>query len=191
MKMFSPRAGMPTVIAATVVVLLSLATAPSIYNFNMKVGAGNSCMELIEASGYQNVSDIPEPLMEKIKQKGMSDGIKRGTLMLLGQHFPISILILLTVGLISKSTTREFKRVLCICFFVASLTGIFFLSLALYPTVRGTSFPELIISCFLIYLVIAAFMWTAIGIGYLINRNSQSVNREVKEQIEPAGLSKN
>lgn len=180
MKMFSPRAGMPTVVVATVVVLLSLVTAPGIYNFSMKAGTGNSFMELIEASGYQSVSGIPKPLMEKMKQKAMSDGIKRGILMLLGQHFPISILILLTVGLISKSTTRKFKRVLRVCFFVTSLTGILFLSLALRYR-AGTSFLELIISCFLIYLVIDVFMWTSIGIGYLINRYSQSVNREVKE----------
>jgi len=180
LKMFSPRAGIPTIIAVTVVVLLSLVTAPGIYSFNMKAGAGNSIFQLIKASGYQNISDIPQPLMEQMKQKGMSDGINHGIFMLLGQHFPVSILILITIGLIAKSTTREFKRILRVCFFITSLTGIFFLSLAVSTSSRwqGTTFPEIFGSCFLIYLVIAAFMWTAIGIGFLINnRDSKSVNR--------------
>jgi len=164
--MFSPRVGVPTVVAITVVLLLSLISAPNIYSFNKKVGGGQAAFDL--CAGYQSWTDISQPQREQIKQLAIHAGTKHGVLMLLGQHLPITLLILLTVCIVSKSTSNEFKRFLRQCFLVTSLIGMFFLSLALSRSGQGGSFAECLGISFVIYLVVAMLLWSVIGIGVLI-----------------------
>lgn len=175
MKMFSPKIGTPTVVAITVVMLLSLISVSNTYSFNKKVGGGQAAFEL--CAGYQSWADIPQLQQEQIRQLAIQAGAEYALLMLLGQHLPMSLLILFTVCIISKSASNEFKRFLRLCFLSTSLIGMFFLSLALSRTGQGGSFFNSLGTSFVVYLTVSILLWSAIGIGVLI-RGKCGENRE-------------
>jgi len=167
MKMFSPRIGTPTVVAITVVVLLSLISIPGVYSFNYHAARGQRVMELLEE--YQvSWADLPLPQREGIRQLATQAGKKYSVLMLLGQYLPISLLIILAVCMISKSASIEFRRFSRKCFFAISVIGMFFLSLAHSSYGVGDSFAESFGISLFFYLVVGACLWGVIGIGVLI-----------------------
>ena len=172
MKMFAPRAGIPTIVAATIVILLSLVRLPASFNWFKMRGAGHSYMELDElAGGYPGVDRIPPAQMEQMRQRALQDGTKCGILMVLAELACV-VLLLIAIGLISKSTARQFKRALRLCFPVTWLLGLFFLSLGV--SYWGYPFPYSLGPCLVVYILIAALLWILIGIAVLIRGKQQT-----------------
>ncbi len=190
MNMFSPRPGTPTIIALTTATLLSLLTAPGFYTFSKKAGGGHKAATLydgLQSAGYQRWSDIPDVQRGQIRQTAIRAGTNYAILMLLGQHVPISLLILFTICIMSQSTTSDFKRFSRNGFLVVSLVGVFFLSVALSYHGEGNSFGGSIGVSAVIYSVIAILLWATIGTGALIARAScrQFVDQSRTPQPKP------
>jgi len=168
MKLFSPRISTPTVVAISLVMLMSLISMPGIYGFNKAAGGGHTIGTL--CAGYQSWTDIPRSQQERIRQLATQAGTKHAVLMLLGQHIPVSLLLILTVCIISQSASNEFKRSLRQCFLLISLIGMFFLSLALTSSGQEDSFAQSFGVSFLLYLVVAVLLWSVIGIAGLMKK---------------------
>ncbi len=163
MKMLTASVGAPTIVAVVVVLLLSLISLPGTFSHYRRAGTGYTYRDL-RVRGL-----VHEQASEPAKQEGMKCAI----LMLLGQHIPISLLVLIAVGLLSKSTTLEFKRALRRLYIVTSGAAIFFFSLGVtYWT--ANAFPSSLGPALIIYTAISCVLWSTIGIGVAI-RGKQRV----------------
>jgi hypothetical protein len=121
-------------------------------------GAGHSYANLREG-GFSH---------EQAREAAKQEGIKSGILMLLGQHIPITFLVLIALGLISNSTTLEFKRALRVLYVVTTGVGTFFLSLGSTYWGQANPFPSSLGPALIIYALISAVLWAIIGIGVAI-----------------------
>ena len=143
LKWFVPGIGAPTVVAGVVVLLLSFILLPRTFTYNYNVAVGHSyALSLDAGMGRQQA-----------RERAMQDGMKCAVLMVFGQHVPVTLLVLVTVGLVSKSTTSAFKRVLRVSYLAISLTGAFLLALGVSYWGVAVPFPYSIGPCLLIYLV--------------------------------------
>lgn len=166
MVMLTRKVGAPTIVAAVIVTLGSLVTLPGFFRHFRMAGTGHSYAELV--MGYESVQNIPAGVHEQARERAIQDGMKCAILMVVGQHLPITILVLIAVGLISRSTTAEFKRALRVLYIVVSLVGIFFLSLGTSYLGIGLPFPSSLGQSLVIYVGLSVILWIIIGIGVLI-----------------------
>lgn len=166
MRIFTNKVGAPTIVSITIVILLSFIMLPGVFDFSRKAGMGNSFYESVR--GYGDVQNIPVEIFQKAKERAMQDGMKHGVFMVLGQHIPATVLILITIGLISKSTTVEFKRMIRKLYIVTCVIGIFFLSLGASYSGQGLPFPSSLGPSTVIYIGVSVVLWTIIGTSFLI-----------------------
>jgi len=164
MKMFKDKIGVPTISALAIVIVVSIIIIPGAINFSRKVGTGHSYAEQVEV--YGSLQNIPPQHEKQIRNKAMLDGLKYALLTAFGQHIPFTILILISVGVVSNSTTQEFKRLLRWVYFLVCLLGTIFLSIST-SWYQNLYFPVALGSSVMIYAALSVLLWTFIGVSLL------------------------
>lgn len=159
------KTGTPTIVAWVVVIVLSMVFLPNIYNQYNLAATGHAYAELIGAG----VSD--SAAVARAKEAGS----KSGTLMVLGQHLPFTLLLLIAIGLISKTTSADFKSKLKVSFFIVVLVGSVFLAIGSSYWGNAPEFSEAIGPAIGIYAMASAILWTIIGIGVAIRGKPQAL----------------
>lgn len=180
MKIFTNKAGVPTIVISVIVLLFGLISLPRGYNFYRTVGTGHSYREL-RASGAAH---------DQSRVRSGQDGIHCGILMVFGQNIPITMLIIIAVGLISKTTTIQFKRMLRIFYLVVAGFGVIFFSFGSSYWGQALPFPSSLGPALVIYVAISAVLWAIIGIGVLI-RGKQTPKDDDAEKGGAAKISDN
>jgi len=157
MKLFTDKAGTPTVIFLTIVLLLSAISLPYIFSEYRYQAIGQAYMKLIKTGMGQ----------ETARQMALPEGPRVAAIMMLGQHIPITIFLITVIGLIAKSTSSDFKRRLRILYLVTFIFGVPILAYG-FTFLQDNPYPVTLISALIIYTIIAAVLWTIIGIGIAI-----------------------
>jgi hypothetical protein len=164
--MFTNKVGLPTILVTSIVLLFSLSSLPGFYRYFRTQGIGQSYRELTD----MGVSHA------QARERAMQDGTKSGILMILGQEIPLTMLVLVAIGLISKSTTIQFKRALRVLYPSIAAAGVFFLSLGVTYW-RPFAFPFSLAPSLMLYVALSVVLWGIIGIGVLI-RGRQHLRRK-------------
>ncbi len=167
MKLFAGRAGIPTVIAAVLVLGLSA------YSFRSHFLQWRNA-----AIGYEYASLRKNGMPpEQAAVASVAEGERASMLMMFGNHIPLTLLLLIAIGLISKSTSIEFKKSLRLLYFFVCAGGIVSLGLA-SPLCGMVSGDEpAFVSAALVYAAFSGVLWIIIGIGVLL-RGRQAPHRE-------------
>lgn len=157
MKIFTDKAGTPTVIFLTIVLLISAISLPYIFSEYRFWAIGEAYIKLIKTGIEQ----------ETARQMALQEGPRVGAIMILGQHIPITIFLITLIGLISRSTSADFRRSLRILYLVTFIVSVPILAYGL-TFLQDNPYPVTLISALIIYTLIAAVLWAIIGIGIAI-----------------------
>jgi len=180
MSMFSPRAETRTVVAITAVTLLSLISAPRFYNFHRHAARGRAFCQLL---GNRDWAKTPSYEQERIIRLATQTGTEGGLLMLLGTYCPISLLVLVSVCLISRSASDGFRRFLRWSFLIVSVLGALFLSLAVSRCGGNSSFVESFTIASVFYLIADLVLWSVIAV---LSRNREGKRCEAEGSLSSA-----
>ena len=166
MKVFSGKAGTPTIIIALTILALSAVFFTGSANRYRQIGIGKLYSELA-TSGLSN-EEASKIALQKEREITAYYAI--------GLHVPLTLLLLIAVGLISKSTTQEFKGRIRFIYLVIAAAGIYLYSkgLELWGHGEGSIFPNSLLPSFVIYFAISALIWAAIGIGLFVRRKQKA-----------------
>jgi hypothetical protein len=179
MRIYNDKVSFLTVVCLVVVISGSAVMMPLAINFWYKLAKGHSLSEQLKTvdktpPGNGIFSDILREALEeqdeRINLKANRAGITYASLMILGVHLPATALLLVGVGLLSMSITRECKLLLKKIYWVVCVIGISFFALAIPYSGQGSYFPDSMASAVLIYTTASAIFWVAIGIGVLIRK---------------------
>lgn len=166
-KKRSNQIGTPTIVCAVLVIFISFTIINGSFSFHRNVGRGHSFNKLMD-SGMSRKQAV------KLAEQ---DGLLASVFMIFGLNVPITLLILIVIGLISKTIGIKLKRKLRLMYLIISLIGAFVYSFGI-PYYQNSSFPLTFVTSLFMYFIISILLWTIIGIGILI-RGKQNI--EVKQ----------
>jgi len=174
MPLFTSRLGIATIITAVIVLAISLFTAPGVYNHYRIVTSGLTYDQLLRGGAS----------IAQAKELALATGIRSALLMILGQHIPMTIFLLVAVGLVSKSTTAELRRKLRTLYIVVSVIGIPVFALGSSYWAQGNQqfIVQLLIAA-AIYLAFSAIVWLLIGIGVAVRGKDKAANAHASDII--------
>lgn len=179
-----PSNGLPSIpkSVAAIVIILAIVTLPGYYDFFYQVGTGRALRESL-ASQDLPLGSLSAIEMDIYREGAKVEGRKCALLMTLGQHIPIAVLSLLTVGLLANRECPFRRRRLWIAF--AATWGLGMLSLSLGAQYWGPApqFPNSLAPSLVIYLVGGVAFGMVIGLGRLI----QSHRKEVGDETDSVG----
>ena len=163
------KSGIVSLILAIVFGVLAVVTLPGFFSYFYRAGAGHAMRDIIESENLQwdsmsNAERVP------YLARGKSEGLKCAFLMILGEHIPLYLLAIITIGLIRRSKSRRFRNFLRLAFFGVWILGMLFLSLGIGYWGQAPEFPESISHVIIIYLALLVFFGTILGIGKLIQK---------------------
>lgn len=175
------KSGIASLILAIIFGVIAIVTLPGLFSYFYRAGAGHAMRDIIESENLQwdsmsNAERVP------YLARGKSEGLKCAFLMTLGEHVPLYLLAIITIGLITRSKSRRFRVFLRFAFFSVWVLGMLFLSLGIGYWGQATEFPESLSYVILIYLALLVFFGTILGIGKLIQRLVR------KEVDQPTGV---
>ncbi|MBU0687607.1 MAG: hypothetical protein KKB81_07165 [Candidatus Margulisbacteria bacterium] len=150
-----------SIIFIVLTILFFLITLPGATNLWYRQGAGHSFMDQIEAG-------IDEAIA---RPKAFADGYKYAILMVAGFPFPLMLLILITIGIISRVGSKTFQVRLKIAFPIVCLMGTICLGYAQnMVSWQQTGLSDKLGSAFIIWLIFAAIAGLFILIANIIRR---------------------
>lgn len=165
------RPSLATRIILIVVLLAFLVTTPGFVRYWYLQGMGRAVLNEWRVRRPVGPDDVIEGQLAQIRATARPEGVKLALLMLAGQHVPVYLLILITVGILARSTSAKFKRCLIISYAPVCLAGLLWLSfgLAKYGVV-ASSFREAFGPALIIWIAIAASFGFIIGLVKVLRR---------------------
>ncbi len=172
------KSGRIGLIVAIVFVVLAIATLPGFFYRNYQLGTGHAYREVITSENIteQKFNSLTEKHWNSYRAAAKAEGLKCAFIMVLGQHIPLFIFILITVGLFTRSISRKFRTFLHKAFFANWIVGMLFLSFGIGYW-QSIKFPESLGPAFIIYSVVVAFFGTVIGIAKLCRRRGSKPSK--------------
>lgn len=183
-KKTAKRSGSLSIVLVIVFSVLAVIMLPGSFIRSYQLGAGFAYMKILESKDMP-VDRMPQAEHAHYKAQCLTEGYKCALLMTLGMTLPCYLLILITVGLLTRSISRGFRVFLRFAFLVVWIMGMFFLSLSFRYYGQSLTFPKSLGPAFLIYLVVVTFFGIILGIGKLVQRGSR---KQVDESQKLSGI---
>lgn len=172
----SGKQGKASLVLMIIFILLAIITLPGFLNYWYRAAVGNSIYNQVTMFAQVNpnfdidiMNDLNHPLREQIGNRAKQEGLRCAMFMLAGLHNPFFLLILFTIGILSRSTNPKFRTLLKLAFPLVCLSAGLFLSFGTTYWGTATPFPESLGPAFLIWLAIAGFFCILIGLPKLIS----------------------
>ncbi len=167
-----------SLILTVIFVVLAVITLPGFFSYFYRAGVGQALFEIVQSENVQwdTLSDAERAAYGA---RSEAEGLKCAVLMILGEHIPFLLLILITIALLTRSISRGFRRFLRLAFFGVWILGLLFLSFGVGYWGQAPQFPESLSCVLLIYLVVLGLFGMILGIGKLIQATSR------KQAVEP------
>ena len=166
------------------IMVFALATLPGFCKRAYERGAGAAFVNIIKSENLQwdQMSDTERaPYIAQAKRSGFQLSIY----MLLGQHIPFYLFIVIIIGQLSRPTSRSLRVFIWISFLLIWLVGLFFLSLfsRQWNNYWGNEpYSVSLGGALIIYIVAAIFFGIIIGMGRLL----QNLLR--KRTVQPSSI---
>lgn len=163
------KSGIVSLILAIIFVVLAVIILPGFFSYFYRAGLGHAFGEIVRSENLQwdTMSDAErEPYGARVR----AEGLKCAVLMLLGEHIPFYLFVLITIGLLTRSISHGFRVFLRFGFFTVWILGMLFLSFGVGYFGIGPQFPESLGPAFGIYLAVVIFFGIILGIGKQIQR---------------------
>ncbi|MBW8040914.1 MAG: hypothetical protein FVQ85_13040 [Planctomycetes bacterium] len=164
------KSGMVSLIFVIIFVVLAVITLPGLFSYFYRAGVGHAFFEIVQSENleWDTMSDAERaPYSARAK----AEGLKCAVLMVLGQHIPFCLLVLIIIGLLNRFISHGFRCFLRFGFFAVWILGMLFLSFGVGYWGQATPFPESLGPAFFIYLIVAALLGIILGIGRLCRRS--------------------
>ena len=166
------KSGRISLIVAAVFVVLGVITLPCYFLYFYRAGTGHAFGKIYMADGlrWDSMDDAARAPYIACAE---AEGLKCALLMTAGQHIPFFLLILLTIGLLTRSVSGTFRILLRFSFFGVWFLGVLFLSLGIGYWGEAIAFPESLGPAFILYLVVVMSFGAIIGIVKLCRRTGR------------------
>ena len=160
--------------------LLAIITLPGFFNYFYRLGAGHAFIEMMDKNKLDWNSLMQE---ERKPYQDYSDnqGFKCAVFMTIGQHVPMYLFIIITIGLLNRSITNRLRVFLRFAFWGVWLVGATFLAIGSGYWGQAIQFPKSVLPAVLIYLIVAIFCGIILGISKLIQKSkgAKSYSRHI------------
>jgi len=158
----SVKSGRIALIIAAVFVVIGVITLPGVFKYWWRAGGGHAFGEMSMAE------DLRWDSMDKAARapyitRADAEGLKCALLMVAGEHIPLFFFILITIGLLTRSVSGTFRRLLRLSFFCVWFLGMLFLSLGIGYWGEAIAFPKSLGPAFILYLLVVMFFGVIIG----------------------------
>lgn len=160
-------------IALLLIGLLTVVTLPGFYSYFYRAGAGHAFSNIME-SRQLPWGDMTTMDRAPFQEQAFAAGRKCALFMTLGEHLPLFLLLLITVGLLNRSIVGQIRARLWIAFWCVWGIGMFFLALGSGFWGPAIPFPRSILPAFIIYFFAAIFYGIVLGVGNLVQKKSQN-----------------
>lgn len=167
----SIKSGRISLILAAVFGVLGVITLPGFFRYWQEAGAGHAFGQMYMAEGLR-WNSMDEASRAPYLAHSEAEGLKCALLMIAGQHIPLFLFILITVGLLTPSVLGKLRILLYFSFFAIWLLGVLFLSLGIGYWGQAIPFPESLGPAFILYLLVVTFFGTVLGIVKLCRQRA-------------------
>ena len=171
-KAMAKKSGIVSLVLVIIFGVIAVITLPGFFSYFYRAGAGHAFLKIYnsEQIAWDSMSDAERT---PYRASAKAEGFKCALLMTFGQHIPLYLFVLITIGLLTRSISRGFRVFLRFSFFCVWIFGILFLSLGMGYWGQANPFPDSLGPAFLIYLVAVLLFGIILGIGKLIQRTSR------------------
>lgn len=161
----SGKRGRASLVLMVIFIVLATITLPGFLHYWYRAGAGHYIREQLKDVNIDGLSDAEHMA---VRRSAQLEGIQCALLMLAGQHIPFFLLILITIGILSRTTRPKFRTSLKLAFPLVCLSAVIFLSFGTTYWGMAAPFPESLGPATFIWLLIAVFFGLIIGLFKLI-----------------------
>jgi len=168
----SVKSGRTSHIITAVFVILGVITLPGVFKYWWRAGGGHAFgdMSMAEDLHWDSMDDAARAPYTALAD---AEALKCALLMVAGEHIPLLFFILITIGLLTRSVSGTFRRLLRYSFFGVWFLGVLFLSLGIGYWGEAIAFPASLGPAFMLYLLVVMFFGGIIGIVKLCRRTGR------------------
>ncbi|MCD4781297.1 MAG: hypothetical protein K8S27_12225 [Candidatus Omnitrophica bacterium] len=161
----------------TIVVLFAALSLPGFFKYFYQQGAGHAFGEIMDSE------NPPWNSMTKLERKpyqirSFAKGRECALFMTLGQHIPMYLFILITVGLLNPFIKSRFRVFLRYSFWVVWILGIVFLAIGSGYWGQALQLPAALLPATMIYTIVAIVCGVVLGVGKFVQKN---LNNEIRK----------
>lgn len=158
----SIKAGGGSFIAAMVAVLFAIIALPGFFKYWRDAGTGHAFGDIYTRENLR-WDAMNQAARAPYIARAEAEGLKCALLMTAGQHIPLLLFVLVTIGLLTRSISGAMRQLLRFSFFGVWFFGTLFLSFGLGYWGQAIPFPASLGPAFILYLVVVAFFGAIIG----------------------------
>jgi len=151
--------------------LFAIISLPGFYRYFYQAGAGREYLEILSSNSL-SWNTMTESERAPYLSRTESVGVKCAIFVILGSYIPLYLLLLITIGLLSKSVKYQHRIYLRFSFIGVWIIGLVFLAIGSGYYGQAIPFPESLGPTFIIYLAILIFFGIIIGIGKLVKHST-------------------
>jgi len=156
---------------------------PSYYRHFYQIGAGREYLEILSSNNL-SWDTMTESERAPYLSLTESKGIKCALFVVLGSYIPLYLLLLITIGLLSKSINYRHRIYLRFSFIGVWIIGLVFLAIGSGYYGEAIPFPESLGPAFIIYLIGAmlfgVFIWI---IKFIRQKNTNTHSTLSKKEV--------
>lgn len=172
-------------VLAAIFVVLAILTLSGFARYFYRAGTGHAFLEFMQSENlpWDSMTDARRaPYLARAR----AEGFKCAVLMVLGQYIPGCLLVLITIGLLTRSISHTRRVFLRFAFWGVWVLGTFFLALGSGYWGQAIPFPQSLAPAFILYLVAAMLFGFILGLFWAGRKVQSWYNAEFREALAPS-----
>jgi len=158
----------PTILSIFIIVL-AVSAIPGFSNYFYQLGAGHEFLQIMDTT-QAPWDDVTGQLKPVYKEQSEIAGRKCALYMILGQHIPGYLFLLIMIGLLTPSLKGKFRTYVKSGFWITWILGLLFLTIGSGYWGQALPFSKAIIPSTIIYTFVAIVCGVVFLIGKFVQR---------------------